>query len=68
MGDETGDDDIPEPLLRNAVEEQFTVSLCLCVMLRHALSLAPRAPLARVSHIPDSFIFFAAPCASNNAC
>ena len=67
MGDETGDDEIPDPLLRNAVDELLTVSLCLCVLLRHTLSLAPRAPLARVSHIPDSFVFFAAPCASNDA-
>ena len=67
MGDETGDDEIPDPLLRNAVNELLTVSLCLCVLLRHTLSLAQRAPFARVSHIPDSFVLFAAPCASNDA-
>jgi hypothetical protein len=32
MGDEVGDEDFPDPLLRNAVEEQFAVSLSVrCV-------------------------------------
>ena len=32
MGDEAGDEDFPDPLLRNAVEEQFAVSLSVrCV-------------------------------------
>ena len=32
LGDEAGDEDFPDPLLRNAVEEQFAVSLSVrCV-------------------------------------
>ena len=30
MGGEAGDEDFPDPLLRNAVEEQFAVSLSVC--------------------------------------